>query len=134
MFGASGALVEQEGAPCEDMATKYTAANAWSMGAAGAVGFMNVVLRASLIGTVLVLRSFSAHTKLTMFAHAALASFEKHDTLTQKSSSAATKVFLALYMNTAIIALIVNARLPPALDTPALQGTGVFQVHCTALQ
>ena len=57
MFGASGALVEQEGALCEDMATKYTAANAWSMGAAGAVGFMNVVLRASLIGTVLVLCS-----------------------------------------------------------------------------
>ena len=56
-----------------------------------------------------------------------LATFERHHSLSAESSSMTMKVFLALFMNTGLVTLLVNANLPKMRVD--LQGVGLFAVR-----
>eukprot|EP00936_MAST-01D_sp_MAST-1D-sp1_P002018 g2018.t1 len=82
---------------CKTFATNFLYANGLVYAAAAAVVLVNTVLKTLLL---------------------ALARFERHPSVSEEASSAATKIFYSMFLNTGIIAIIVNARLPPTISNP----------------
>ena len=84
-------------AVCSGFAEGLLLSQALIFGSALAVALVNALLKAFLT---------------------ALSRFERHPSLSKQASSAGAKIFLAQFLNTAIIVLLVNARMPPRVSNP----------------
>lgn len=91
------ATLEEEGDMCTSFGEVFAIAQGMVVGAAMTVSVINVVLR----------------IVLTM-----LARFEKHETITGEATAAVKMVFVAQFLNTAFVTLMVNAKLPGDLRSP----------------
>ena len=106
VFAGPAKLIEEQGDVCLDFALNYTLAQSLLLFAAGMVVFTNTALK-------IVLRRVTR--------------FERHDTFTAQEHAIAIKVFLAQFLNTGLVVLIVNAKISSGLPDEVGLFAGEFK-------
>jgi hypothetical protein len=99
------AVSKSEGTLCSRVAQDFLTYNAFALVASVIVVLVNATLRLILIGT---------------------GTFEGHGSLSKREQAVAFKTFLALFLNTACIVLIINAALPSTVGNLSIGGYAVF--------
>lgn len=102
IFSGAETLFNTEWDLCGEYSKSYAAAQSLTFAAAGSVIVINFVLKWVLVRMVM---------------------FERHASVTSQSVALAKKLFAASFTNTAILTLIVYARLPNDIEIPFIQST-----------
>lgn len=97
VLDAVSALAENEGDLCLEFATAFAAS------------------QSSLAGAVLVVAFTNFAVKIILDR---LSRFERHESVTAESVSLTLKIFFAQFLNTGIIIILVNGKLPNNIDFP----------------
>lgn len=105
VISAARELIDEELDLCGDFAEAYAASQSLTLAAAVAVIFVNVLLKAFL---------------------GALVRFERHSSVSSQARNLSIKLFVAQFLNTAILTLIVYARLPNNIEFPLQTTISLF--------
>ncbi|RYY37503.1 hypothetical protein EON62_01075, partial [archaeon] len=105
IFAGLRSLIESDGSMCGSVARDYVTYNAFVLVASAIVVIINIFLRS-----------------LLKF----IAGFEGHRFVSGMQRAVAWKVFLSLFLNTACLALIINAALPGSAAELEVAGTRLF--------
>lgn len=106
VISGTQSVLDTDGDMCKDWAESYLLAQALTFVVALGVILVNTLLEKSML---------------------ALTWFERRRSRSEHMSAAAVKIFISQFINTALIAVIVNGRLPNDNKFP-LQGVGMFEV------
>jgi len=110
IFTGPLSVASTEGGTCATVATDFITYNAFILVASAIVVIINLLLQTILSW---------------------ITSFEGHPSVAAMNQAIALKVFLSLFLNTAIICLIVNAALPTSLSNLTLGQDKVFSGQYT---
>ena len=133
-------FIDIEDDVCGAFAETFAAARALSTVAAGVVAVVNVLLKlmlsrkCSVVGCVRVCMHDPVSHLSGAWGCPGLVHFERHTSRSKEHAALSIKVFMAMFINTGLVVVAVQARLPQGKTF--IPGTGILEVRlgCRGLE